>query len=146
MISGAQTKEGSFVKVGWGFHGILVCSRVFLLSRWTMLEKVFGVGAVRRWFYLAAKPPHVRVGVDGLACPPAPSYDMQPSDEGTWPSARCHLILLLQWAVAPPGGCEAPQAWIFDGVLTVRVLNTGRPWGRLPGARACPKLGYEVGS
>jgi hypothetical protein len=33
-----------------------------------MLEKVLGVGAVRRWLYLAAKPPHVGVDADGLSC------------------------------------------------------------------------------
>jgi hypothetical protein len=69
MTSGAQTREGRFVVVGWSFHGILIDSRVFLPSRWMMLEKVLGVGIVRRWFYLAAKPPHVGLGVDGLACP-----------------------------------------------------------------------------
>jgi hypothetical protein len=33
-----------------------------------MLEKVLGVCALRHWFYLAAKLPHMEVGVDGLAC------------------------------------------------------------------------------
>jgi hypothetical protein len=33
------------------------------------LEKVLGVSAVRRWLYLPAKPSHVGVDVDGLACP-----------------------------------------------------------------------------
>jgi hypothetical protein len=33
-----------------------------------MLE-VLVVGALRRWLYLAAKPSHVGVDVDGLACP-----------------------------------------------------------------------------
>jgi hypothetical protein len=69
MTSGAQTKEGRFVEIDWGFHGILVGSRVFLLSRWMMLEKVLGISAVRRWFYLATKPPRVGLSVDGLACP-----------------------------------------------------------------------------
>jgi hypothetical protein len=30
-------------------------SKVFLALRWTVLEKVLRVGAVRRWLYLAAK-------------------------------------------------------------------------------------------
>jgi hypothetical protein len=34
-----------------------------------MLEKVLGVGAMRHWLNLAAKPSHVEVDVDGLACP-----------------------------------------------------------------------------
>jgi hypothetical protein len=33
MTSGAQTREGRFVVVGWSFHGILIDSRVFLPSR-----------------------------------------------------------------------------------------------------------------
>jgi hypothetical protein len=32
MTSGAQTREGWFIKVGWGFHGILLVSRVFFLA------------------------------------------------------------------------------------------------------------------
>jgi hypothetical protein len=32
MTSGAQTREGQFVKVGWGFHDILLRSRVFFLA------------------------------------------------------------------------------------------------------------------
>jgi hypothetical protein len=48
MTSVAQTREGRFVEVGWGFHDILIGSRVFLTSMWMMLEKVLRVGAVRR--------------------------------------------------------------------------------------------------
>jgi hypothetical protein len=77
--------------------------------------------------------------------PPAPSYDLWLSDVGTWPSSSHHLVLSLQWVVMPFGGCEAPRAWIFDGVLTVRVPNTRSPWVQLLGARACPEPGYEVG-
>jgi hypothetical protein len=33
MTSGALTLEGRFVEVCWGFHGVLVGSRVFLSSR-----------------------------------------------------------------------------------------------------------------
>jgi hypothetical protein len=32
-----------------------------------MLENVLGVNAVRHWFYLVAKPSHVRIDVDGLS-------------------------------------------------------------------------------
>jgi hypothetical protein len=69
MTSGAQTREGQFVEVNWGIYGVLIGSKVFLPSRWTMLKKVLTVGAVRRWFHLAGKPPHVGVNVVGLACP-----------------------------------------------------------------------------
>jgi hypothetical protein len=44
------------------------------------------------WLYLATKPSHVGVNVDGLACPPAPSYVLQPSDEGTRPCAKRCLV------------------------------------------------------
>jgi hypothetical protein len=40
MTGGAQTREGWFVDVGRGFHGVRVGSRVFLPSRWMMLEKI----------------------------------------------------------------------------------------------------------
>jgi hypothetical protein len=33
-----------------------------------MLEKVLGVDVVRHWLYLAAKPSHLGVDVDGLSC------------------------------------------------------------------------------
>jgi hypothetical protein len=31
MTSGAQTLDGQFVEVGWGFQGVSVGSRVFFL-------------------------------------------------------------------------------------------------------------------
>jgi hypothetical protein len=55
MTSGAQTREGQFVEVSWGFPSILIGSRLFLALRWMTLEKVLGVGAMRHWLYLAAK-------------------------------------------------------------------------------------------
>jgi hypothetical protein len=60
-----------------------------------MLEKVLRVSAVRRWFYLAAKPPHVGVGVDGIACPlhRPTAYSRQTMGHGLLPgdvlSCRC---------------------------------------------------------
>jgi hypothetical protein len=35
MTSGAPTREGQFVEVGWGFHGVLLGTRVFWALRWT---------------------------------------------------------------------------------------------------------------
>jgi hypothetical protein len=68
-----------------GFHGVLISSREFLALRWMTLEKVPGVGAVRRWLYLAAK---------ALGISPAKRY----------------LVLSLQWAVAPfPGDVKPPR-------------------------------------
>jgi hypothetical protein len=53
-----------------------------------MPEKVLRDVASWCLLYFAAKPSHVRVDVDGLASPPAPSDDPQPSDEGTWLPVR----------------------------------------------------------
>jgi hypothetical protein len=39
MTSGAQTREGQFVEVGWGFHGIFIGSRVFFPSRCRCLRR-----------------------------------------------------------------------------------------------------------
>jgi hypothetical protein len=68
MTTRVKTREDRFIEVGWGFHGVLLGSRMFWALMWMMLEKVLGVGAVRRWFYLATKPSHVGVDVNGLAC------------------------------------------------------------------------------
>jgi hypothetical protein len=38
MTSGPQTREGQFIDVGWGFHGVLLGSQVFWALRWTMPE------------------------------------------------------------------------------------------------------------
>jgi hypothetical protein len=48
---------------------VLLGSRVFLVLMWMMLEKVFGVGVVRRRLYMATKPSPVRDDVDGLSYP-----------------------------------------------------------------------------
>jgi hypothetical protein len=44
------------------FRGQLGASGVFLVLSWTMLEKVHGVGTVRRWLYLAAEALRVNPG------------------------------------------------------------------------------------
>jgi hypothetical protein len=64
----APSRVGRFVGVGWGFHGLLISSRVFLALRWMMLEKVFGVGAMRSVPYLLAKPSKVGVDVERTPC------------------------------------------------------------------------------
>jgi hypothetical protein len=61
---GPQTKE-----VGQGFPGVLLSSQVFLALRWMTLKKVLGDVASWCWLYFAAKPSHVGVDVDRLACP-----------------------------------------------------------------------------
>jgi hypothetical protein len=47
--------------------GVLLGSRVFLALRWTMPGMFLGDVASHRRLYLAAKPSHVGVNVDGLA-------------------------------------------------------------------------------
>jgi hypothetical protein len=42
MTSGAQTREGRFIKVGWGFHDVLLGSRVFWALRWMTSEMILG--------------------------------------------------------------------------------------------------------
>jgi hypothetical protein len=42
MTSGAQTREGRFVEVGLGFHGVLLRSRAFWALRWTTLGTSLG--------------------------------------------------------------------------------------------------------
>jgi hypothetical protein len=42
MTSGAQTREGRFIEVGWGFHGILLGSRAFWALRWMMSGMCLG--------------------------------------------------------------------------------------------------------
>jgi hypothetical protein len=34
MTSGAQTREGQFIEISWGFNDILLGSRVFWALRW----------------------------------------------------------------------------------------------------------------
>jgi hypothetical protein len=74
------------------------------------------------WLYLPARPSHVGVNVDGIACPMHyPMVCVQQTMGQSFLSGVAPPIALY-WAVAPlPGGCEAPQVWKFDVVMTVRV-------------------------
>jgi hypothetical protein len=56
-----------FLKHSSCLPGILLGSRVFLALSWTMLEKVPGDVASWHQLYVASKPLHVGVDVDGLA-------------------------------------------------------------------------------
>jgi hypothetical protein len=82
---------------------------------WTAL------GDVVSWhqLYLAAKPSHVGVDVDRLAYPlhrPMACYH-QTRDQGFLSGTvlSCHVTMV----VASFRGMRSPQAWIFDGVLSV---------------------------
>jgi hypothetical protein len=55
MAREAPSRGDHFVEVSWGFHGLLACSGVFLMPRWTTLEKVLGVAALWGWPCLVAK-------------------------------------------------------------------------------------------
>jgi hypothetical protein len=68
MASEALSQRGQFIEVSWGFQGLLICSMVFLVLRWAMLEKVLGDVASRCWPCLVAKFSHVEVHGDRLAC------------------------------------------------------------------------------
>jgi hypothetical protein len=119
MTSGAQTREGRFIEVGWGFHGVLIGSREFLTLRWMALEKVAIAGFVRCWLYLAAKA------------------------LGVGPARHC-LVLLYdsgQWHFT--GGCEPPQAWIFVEELIVRVpaVSVLEPSDVAPGSSGMSQAG-----
>jgi hypothetical protein len=94
-----------------------------LALRWTTLENVPGVDAVRRWLYLAAKA------------------------LGVGPASRC-LVLSPQWAVAPfPGDVKPPGFDICGAVDCPGTYSPGTrsPRERLLGAQTCPEPGFEVG-
>jgi hypothetical protein len=42
MISGAQTREGWFIEVVWGFHDVLLGSRLFWALRWMTSGMILG--------------------------------------------------------------------------------------------------------
>jgi hypothetical protein len=65
MASGALDRGDGFIEAGHGFSGILLGSRTL---RWMMPGMIFGDVASRHRLYLAAKPSHVGVDVDRLAC------------------------------------------------------------------------------
>jgi hypothetical protein len=56
MTNGLRLQMVSSYRSVGGFHGVLISSRVFSIAlRWTTLEKVPRVGAMRRCLYLASK-------------------------------------------------------------------------------------------
>jgi hypothetical protein len=86
-----------------------------------MLETVLGDGSSRSRHYLAAKPSHMGVDVDGLACPlqrPV-AYNRQTRGHGFLLGAALSHPVVVGGDAFPRDA--NPQAWIFDGVLTVWV-------------------------
>jgi hypothetical protein len=121
MPSGAPAWEGRFIEVG---QKLPECSTLFpgILG-----AEVDDAGMALRdivslcQLYLAAKPSHVGVDVDGLACP-APSYGLLPSDEVSGLLIRYGLLSSYRsgrWHLS--GGCKAPGLRYLMGVLTVWV-------------------------
>jgi hypothetical protein len=96
--------------------GILLGSWVFLVLRWTTLKKVPRVGAVRCWFYLAAKPSHVGVIVDRLAYPlhRPNSYGCQPKVQSFWfETVLPYLVAkpFLMESLPPRAHMSRPSGW-----------------------------------
>jgi hypothetical protein len=107
MASGAPDSGGQFVEAGQGFSGILLGSQAL---RWTMSGTVLGDVASRHQLYLAAKPSNVGVNVDELACPPSPSYGLQPSDEGVMlPVRHCTIPSCYSGGGAFPVDAKPPS-------------------------------------
>jgi hypothetical protein len=122
MTSGAQTWDDWFVEVDWGIHGFPVGSRVFFLppgcSFWLLGILGIEVGdahddswrcSFAKQLYLAAKPSHIGVDVNGLACPLHWHMGHSCQSRGHGLSARRYPVLSLEWAVVPFEGCELPR-------------------------------------
>jgi hypothetical protein len=71
-------RGGRFIEAGSGFSGVLLGSRTL---RWMMPRTDLGDVVLRRRLYLAVKPFHMGVDVDGLAyplhCPMVCSHQMR---------------------------------------------------------------------
>jgi hypothetical protein len=58
-------------------------------------------GCFTVWLYMAVKPSHMGVNMDGLAYPLHHPMVCSCQMRGQSLSARCYLVLSLQWAVVP---------------------------------------------
>jgi hypothetical protein len=75
MVKEAPSKGDWFIEVDWGFHGLLVYSRVFLVPRGTVLEKAHGVAISWGWPCLVAKSSWALIWMGWLA----PYSDLGPT-------------------------------------------------------------------
>jgi hypothetical protein len=75
MAGEAPSRGGRFAEVSWGFHGLLVCSGVFLMLRWMMLQMVLGVTASWGQPCIVAKSSWGSVGMGWIA----PYSDLWPA-------------------------------------------------------------------
>jgi hypothetical protein len=71
--------------------------------------------------YLTAKPTHMMVDVDGLACPlqRPMACDRQTMGQGLLLGVSCLVVAVGWWHLS--GGMRSPRAWIFGGVLTMWI-------------------------
>jgi hypothetical protein len=75
-----------------------------------MLGTVLGDAIMLCWLYLASKPSHVRVNVDGLACPCTiqQSVAVRRGDKASCQALPCPIV--RQWGWHLSGGCKANEA------------------------------------
>jgi hypothetical protein len=134
MVSGAPDSEG-LVHSGWTglpWHtswlpGVLLGSRAFSTLRWSKSETVLRDLASWRRVYLAAKPFHMRVDVDGLSCllHHPTIYSHQTRGHGFLPSVVLSHHCSGRWLFF--GGCQSPElgyleeCWLY-GYLCYRIL------------------------
>jgi hypothetical protein len=114
MASGARDWEGQFVVVGQRFHGFILGSRVFFLVLGRFWRRCFAT-----LLYLAAKPTHVGVDVERLACPLHCFMACGRQMRGYGLLPGIFLFYCCSGAVAPFQGMWSPRALIFSGVLIV---------------------------
>jgi hypothetical protein len=84
-----------------------------------------GVVASWRWLYLAAKPSHMEVYVDGLAYPLAPSCGLLLLDEGSRLLVRHSLVLSCRSIWWHLSGIAGPLGlgYLMAGYLCYRALH-----------------------
>jgi hypothetical protein len=72
-----------------------------------MLEKVVGVGVVRRWLYLAVKPPQVGVDADRISYPVhhLSAFGCQPGVHNSW------FQIVLPYFIAKPFLRDSLPPW-----------------------------------
>jgi hypothetical protein len=101
MANDAPDLGGRFIEAGHGFLDILLGSRAL---RWMLPETILGDVASWRQLYLTAKPSHVGVDVDGLACPCTIlwSVAVRRGDMASCSTLPCPIV--VQWAVVQSPG------------------------------------------
>jgi hypothetical protein len=109
-------------KVGRGLHGVLIGSRLFRTSSWTILEKVLA-NIASCCAFAWQKSSHVGVNMDVLACPCTSWWWLVAVRRGdeTLCQVSCYPVVQQQ-VVASLWRMQSPWTRIFAGVITVWVL------------------------